>query len=324
MFRTPVNPTSSPHKIQINTKVLSIGSCFAQAIGKRLTENKFNASTNPFGTLFNPASIFNLLMLSLKNHPPKENSYLIRDEVHYNYNFHSDFASPNKEALEEKIKNALSQTHDFIKNADCIIITLGTAFYYEKKDNAEIVANCHKMPSTFFEKKMLKPEEILTRFAQFYEAFQVINAKTRFIFTVSPVRHIRDTLAQNSVSKASLRLAVEEIIQKYPENTTYFPSYELMMDDLRDYRFYKADMIHPTEVAEDYIWEQWVNAYLDTEAREFLKEWEKIKRALTHRSFQPTSAQHQQFILKTIEQLNLLSKKVDVRNEIQALKKQLL
>lgn len=324
MFRTPITVNPSPKKIQLSSKVLSIGSCFAQAIGKRLIENKFNARTNPFGTLFNPASIFNLLTHSLNNLPPRADSYLLRDDIHYNYNFHSDFSAKSKEELEEQIENTLSKTHNFIKSVDWIIITLGTAFYYEKKDSSEIVANCHKMPSAFFEKKMLKPEEIQTRFAQFYQAFQAVNPKAHFIFTVSPVRHIRDTLVQNSVSKASLRLAVEEIIQHYPENIAYFPSYELMMDDLRDYRFYKADMIHPTEVAEDYIWEQWVNAYLDVEAREFLKDWEKIKRALAHHSFQLASAQHQQFILKTIEQLNLLNKKVDVRNEVQVLKKQLL
>ncbi|MEK6476952.1 GSCFA domain-containing protein [Catalinimonas sp. 4WD22] len=324
MFRTPVTITPSSDKLQLSSKVLSIGSCFAQAIGKRLTENKFDAYNNPFGTLFNPASIFNLLIHSLNNQPPKEDSYLLRDNVHYNYNFHSDFASESKEGLQKQIENALSQTHNFLENADWIIITLGTAFYYEKKNNGEIVANCHKMPSAIFEKKILKPEEIQTRFTHFYENFHGINQKARFIFSVSPVRHIRDTLVQNTVSKATLRLAVEEIVQNYPENTAYFPSYELMMDDLRDYRFYKADMIHPTEVAEDYIWEQWVSAYLDVEAREFLKEWEKIKRALAHRSFQPASKQHQQFILKTIEQLNLLSKQVDVRNEVEALKKQLL
>ncbi|MDF9796012.1 hypothetical protein OKW21_001275 [Catalinimonas alkaloidigena] len=324
MFRTPVTVNPSPHKIQLGSKVLSIGSCFAQAIGRRLAENKFQAYTNPFGTLFNPASIFNLLSLSLNNQLPEENSYLKRDHMHYNYLLHSDFASQNKEMLEDQIGNALSQTHDFIKGADWLIITLGTAFYYQKKDTGDIVANCHKMPSDFFEKKIFQSAEVKKHFTHFYQAFQTLNPKAQIIFTVSPVRHIRDTLIQNTVSKATLRLAVEEIIQHYPENTTYFPSYEFMMDDLRDYRFYKADMIHPTEVAEDYIWEQWVKTYLHVEAREFLKEWEKIKRALAHRSFQPASERHQQFILKTIEQLNLLSKQVDVSNEVQALKSQLL
>ncbi|WPP52073.1 GSCFA domain-containing protein [Catalinimonas niigatensis] len=323
MFRTPVNTEPSPHKIKLDSAVLSTGSCFAQVIGKRLMENKFPILANPFGTLYNPASIFRLLYDSMNTYLPQEETYLIRHGIHFNYKFHSDFSAENRKALETQIEQALLSTHTFLKKAEWIIITLGTAYVYERLDNGHIVANCHKTPSAHFNKRLLSPEEIQTCFEQIYLAMNAFNERARFIFTVSPVRHIRDTLVQNSVSKASLRLAIEQIIQQHPDKTHYFPSYEIMMDDLRDYRFYKADMIHPNEVAEDYIWDQWVNAYMDDEAIEFMRQWKKIQKALEHRAFHPASEQHQRFILKTIEQLNHLHKKVDVSNELNALKKQL-
>lgn len=323
MFRTPVNIESSPHKIQLNSAILSTGSCFAQVIGKRLMENKLPVLVNPFGTLYNPASIFRLLHDAINAYMPQEETYISRHDIHFNYKFHSDFSAENREALEAQIEQALLSTREFLKTADWIIITLGTAYAYERTDNGRIVANCHKMPSSYFNKRLLTPEEIQTRFEQVYLAMNAFNEKARFIFTVSPVRHIRDTLVQNSVSKASLRLAIEQILRHHPDKTHYFPSYEIMMDDLRDYRFYKADMIHPTEVAEDYIWNQWVNTYMHDEAIAFMSQWKKIQQALEHRPFHPASEQHQRFILKTIEQLNHLSNKVDVSSELKVLKQQL-
>jgi len=323
MFRTPVNVTASRHKIHLQSPVLSIGSCFAQMIGQRLISNKFDAQANPFGTLFNPASIFRLLQEAVEQHLPPAESYLKRDDFYYNYLFHSDFTAPEQAGLEQQIQQALQATRDFLERADWLIVTLGTAYTYQRKSNEEIVANCHKMPADLFCKTLLSPQEIRMRFEQLLQSLRTINGKLRFIFTVSPVRHIRDTLTQNTVSKASLRLAIEQILEHHPEHTHYFPSYEIMMDDLRDYRFYEADMIHPTQVAEDYIWDKWTEAYLDDETLSFLPQWYKVSKALKHRSFHPDSAQHQKFISKTIEQLNLLSKKVDVSQEIEVLKKQL-
>ncbi len=292
-------------------------------MGQRLIENKFQALVNPFGTLYNPASVFHLLQDTINLYLPHEDTYLTRDGIYYNYMFHSDFSADSRDNLESRIEREFQKTREFLKNAEWIIVTLGTAFTYEMMTNGRIVANCHKMPADQFNKRLLSPEEIQTRFEQFYLTMKAFNENARFIFTVSPVRHVRDTLVQNSVSKASLRLAIENILQYHPENTHYFPSYEIMMDDLRDYRFYQADMLHPSDVAEEYIWEKWAHTYMDEEVLEFISQWKKVRKAIGHRAFHPSSSQHQRFILKTVEQLEHLNEKVDLANEINDLKKQL-
>ena len=323
MFRTEISIEPSSEKISLRHPILSIGSCFATVIGQRLADRKFNTRVNPFGTIYNPASIFRLLHDSINMHMPHEETFLQREDMHYNFKFHSDFAANSHEELETIIEDQLLATHKHLKHARWIIVTLGTALCYERVDNNHIVANCHKMPASFFRQRMLLPEEIITRFEQVYLAMKAFNDKAQFIFTVSPVRHVRETLVRNAASKASLRLAVEEITQHYPDVVRYFPSYEIMMDDLRDYRFYAPDMIHPDSLAEDYIWEKWVETYLDENAVEFMIRWEKIRRALQHRPFQPDSEEHQRFVRKTIEQLEQLGKVVDVREEMKRMKKQL-
>lgn len=323
MFRTEISIEPSKEKISLQDSILSIGSCFAGVIGQRLVDHKFNTLVNPFGTLYNPASIFQLLLDSIRDNKPPEDSYLKRQDVYFNYSFHSDFANTSQQKLAENIAQILQTTRNQLTEVRWLIITLGTAFCYERIDNGQIVANCHKTPASRFSQRMLAQEEIVSRFEAFFRAMQSLNGRVRYIFTVSPVRHIRDTLVRNTASKASLRLAVEEIIQKHPDTAQYFPSYEIMMDDLRDYRFYKADMIHPSQVAEDYIWNKWMNTYLEDPARGFIAKWDKIKKAIEHRPFQPASEEHQRFVRKTIKQLEQLSKVVDVSEEMKRMKKQL-
>jgi len=323
MFRTEVYQEPSPHKINLKDPVLCIGSCFAEIIGRRLHRNKFRALVNPFGTLYNPASIFHLLYDSINSYMPPPESYLQREEQFFNFRFHSDYTAESQEDLEIKIGRALDSTRDHLKECQWVIITLGTALCYERMDNGQIVANCHKMPASYFHQRMLDPQEIVMRFEQMYLAAKAFNENARFIFTLSPVRHIRDTLVRNSVSKAVLRLAIERILALYPEDVAYFPSYEIMMDDLRDYRFYEADMIHPNKVAQDYIWDKWVETYLDDPAIEFLMKWDKLSKALEHRPFNRNSQAHQRFVTKTITQLEQLAGVVDVSVEIERMKKQL-
>ncbi len=323
MFRTEISIEPTIEKISLRHPILSIGSCFAGVIGQRLLDHKFNALVNPFGTLYNPAAIFRLLQDSINTSLPSDESYLHRQDRFYNFKFHSNVVAESRAALEETITIKLQSTREYLKHTRWIIITLGTALCYERQDNGQIVANCHKMPSSLFRQRMLSPEEISIRFDQLYLDIKALNEQARFIFTVSPVRHLRDTLVRNAASKASLRLGIEQITHQYPQDVQYFPSYELMMDDLRDYRFYAADMIHPNEVAQDYIWEKWWNTYLDEQAIEFLLRWEKIHRAMQHRAFQPASEEHQRFVRKTIEQLTQLSKVVDVSEELKRMKKQL-
>jgi hypothetical protein len=193
---------------------------------------------------------------------------------------------------------------------------------YENKKSKEIVSNCHKKPQINFDKFLLSQKRIVESFEKFYQELKNINKEVRIILTVSPVRHIKDTLELNSVSKSILRLTCHTLSGAYSD-IEYFPSNEIMIDDLRDYRFYKADMIHPSEVAIDYIWEKFGETYFGEETLKFIGEWSKIKSALNHKPFQSDSPAHQQFLKETLSKLNQLKSRVDVSEEIEALKEQL-
>lgn len=322
MFRTELHITPSGSKISLQSPVISIGSCFSNCTGLKLTENKFDTLTNPFGVIYNPLSIFKLLGYAIDNRLPDKSTYLENQDVFRNYDFHSDFSAIEQASLEDKIAQSITRTSGFLQNAEWLILTPGTAFVYQLKETGNIVANCHKVPSGNFEKRLLGPEEITASFDNLYDRLNNLNKKLKLIFTVSPVRHIKDTLELNALSKSVLRVACGRLAEKY-DDVDYFPSYEIMMDDLRDYRFYKADMLHPTEVAEDYIWNKFSKTYFDQETLEFVEKWHKILKAMRHRPFHPNTPAYQQFVQKTIRELNDLSNKVDVTKEIESLKKNL-
>ncbi len=324
MFTTPVHIPPSPQKISLSHRLFCVGSCFAQTIGERWLANKFTARVNPFGTLYNPVSVFRLMQYALDGQRPEAATYLERDGYHFNYDFHSDLYAPTREELLIRIDNLLQQTQQFLSTADWIIITLGSAFVYELKETNQVVANCHKVPAATFRRRLLSVEEIDVCFTRFKAQLEVVNPNTRYLFTVSPVRHARDTLEQNTVSKAVLRLAIEPWRQRDPERVHYFPAYEIMLDELRDYRYYAADMLHPSGVAQDYIWQRLTDAYLDEEAQAFLIRWTKIRQALAHRPFRADSPAHRKFLANTLIQLKQLDELVDVHTEINRLEQQLL
>ncbi|MEM6846299.1 MAG: GSCFA domain-containing protein [Bacteroidota bacterium] len=324
MFRTPVEIPSHSHRIALHQPLLLVGSCFAQAMGERFQRNKFCAWVNPFGTLYNPLSVFQLLVNAVHQIMPADDTYLVNQDIHFNYQFHSDFSGGSRADLQAQLEQTLSSTRQYLKDCQWLILTLGSAFAYEHKDSGQLVSNCHKMPAQLFQRRLLTSEEITVQFDQLYQTLQSWNPEIRYIFTVSPVRHVRDTLVQNSVSKSVLRLATHTLQQKYPDDIYYFPSYEIMMDELRDYRFYRDDMLHPSEVAEEYIWQQFAGHCLNAEAKSFLKTWKSLYQALQHRAFHPASEAHQQFLYKTINRLKQLSQQVDVTAEIQELERQII
>ena len=324
MFRTPISPTSLPEPIRLKDHLLCIGSCFAQVMGRRFSENKFTTRINPFGIIYNPVSICRLLQNTIQNKLPPASTYVERDGLYFNYLLHSDFHATGQKELQAQIAQAMTDTQEFLRTTHWLVITLGTAFYYEHRATQQVVANCHKMPARTFEKQRLEPSEIVEAFEELFSVAQAFNPTLRYLFTVSPVRHVRDTLEQNSVSKAALRLTIDCLQRQHPDKVHYFPSYEIMLDDLRDYRFYTADMLHPSEVAEDYIWDKLVHSCLAPEAVDFLQQWQSVQRAMQHRAFHPTSAAHQQFLRQTLQQLKQLGDKVDVHSEIQHLEQQLV
>lgn len=324
MFTTPVRIPPPPRKISLSHRLFCVGSCFAQTMGQRWRVNKFIARVNPFGTLYNPVSVFRLMQYALNGQRPEATTYLERDGYHFNYDFHSDLHAPTREALQTQIDGILEQTRQFLSTTDWIVITWGSAFVYELQETNQVVANCHKMPASAFHRRLLSVEEIDDRFTQLKAQLEAVNPNAHYLFTVSPVRHLRDTLEQNTVSKATLRLAIERWRQRDSERTHYFPAYEIMLDELRDYRYYAADMLHPSPVAQDYLWQRLTDTYLDEEAQAFLVRWAKIRQALEHRPFHPSSPAHRKFLANTLDQLKQLRPLVDVHTEINRLEQQLL
>lgn len=325
-FRTtfPIAPTS--FQIDLQTPVLSMGSCFAHTMGQRLQQNKFQVLNNPFGVIFNPLSVFKLLDAAITKtcHDLLQDDNLVENNgVWYHYDAHSDIWAGNLPELKEKVRSKIEETHQFLQATQVLILTLGTAYAYFRKDNDALVANCHKVPQKFFEKRLLTTQETIGGFAKFYKQLQRTYPNIKVIVTVSPVRHIKDTLPFNQVSKATLRLACHYITEQFP-TVTYFPSYELLLDDLRDYRFFAKDMIHPTQVAEDYIWDKFTQTFMSETTLSFLKKWQKIHQSLNHRAFHPSSDTHQQFLKKLLNKLKEIQHQVDVTQEITQVEKQLL
>lgn len=322
LFRTVVSPKKAKRSLTLKNRVFTIGSCFAEAMGMRLKNFKFFSCVNPFGTVYNPVSIHTLLKQSMDNERVAEHTYVENNGLHFNYNFHSQLSSPGRKELEVLLEETVRVAQTALADIDTVLITYGTAWVYERNDTKEVVANCHKVPQHNFTKRLLTEEEINASFEHFYRNLKAVNPKARIILTISPVRHIKDTLELNSISKSILRKICYDLTEKY-EDVDYFPAYEIMIDDLRDYRFYKSDMLHPTEEAEDYIWENFLESYFDDEAKSFVTHWTSIVSALNHKPFHPNSETHQKFLRDTLKRIQQFAAIVDVSAEIKGIQEQL-
>jgi hypothetical protein len=317
-----VSPGISSRKILLNDPLFLIGSCFSENIGNKLSENKFDNLSNPYGVIYNPVSIFNLMVEALLEKPANEDLILTNQGIYRHYNYHSDIAALNKEELLFQIGEANKYSKIYLLQSKWILITLGTSIVYYHKKLKEIVSNCHKVPAKEFEKKRLHPDQILKGFDAFYQTLGSLNKDFNIILTVSPVRHIRDSFETNSISKSILRYACGLLSESY-DNVQYFPSFEIMMDDLRDYRFYDTDMLHPNATAIDYIWELFQQSYFSDETRQFIRDWGKIRNAMHHKPFFPDSKEHQKFLRSTVQKLKTFREKVDISDELKLLEKQL-
>lgn len=318
-LRTELQIPESPHKISLHTPVLTIGSCFAEVMGSRLLENKIPALANPFGTIFNPIAMVKLIKQAIGQDAPDENLYIENQGLWFHYDFHSSLWASSKQDLKEVLLQKLEEVKDWLKKTDFLIFTFGTAFVYRHIASDQIVANCHKIPAKQFQKELLSINEIIESFALI---LPFLDKKPQIILTVSPVRHTRDTLPLNTVSKSILRVACHQLSESIP-NVHYFPAYEILLDDLRDYRFYKSDLIHPNEVAEAYIFEQFSRTYFDLPLQKFIVEWQKIRQALAHRPLQSQSKTHQKFLGNLLQKLVQMPPFLDVETEIEWVKKQM-
>ncbi len=340
-FRTELNPIPLQQKINVSDKIFLMGSCFSENIGQKLLENKFETLINPFGVIFNPLSVIQLLEWVMEGENGNsfikniENQYVQHDEVFYNYHLHSKIANQDKEELKQIIQEKAKQTHDFLANANTIILTFGTAFMYElmeennEKDNRVLISNCHKQSKNLFNKELIDLEIAKTKFEKFINQLNLFAKKhnlqqKQIIITVSPVRHLKEGLVENNVSKSILRVLAHCLTEEF-ENVIYFPSYELVLDDLRDYRFYENDLLHPNKQAVDYIWQKFSESCLDNNTQNFLKKWQKISSSLAHKPFFPNRKSHQDFTQKLILELENIGKefKVNVKEEIDFLRSNL-
>lgn len=308
---TTVKTESGGIKISHRSHILFIGSCFATNIGTKLQERAFDIEINPFGVLYNPLSIATALERIADGSPFTEESPEIFEHngLWHSILHHSDFSHQSREEALRRMNNSLGNAHTKIDGYDIIFITLGTAYTYTRKSDNRIVGNCHKLPGNNFSRRLLEIDEITDKLGSTISHYMSINPKTKFIFTVSPIRHLRDGAHDNQKSKATLLLAVDRIMEHFPTNTSYFPAYEIMLDELRDYRFFADDMVHPSTKAIEYIWERFSECYFDKETDSINNRIEEIVRGLGHRPFNAGAATYIEFLE------NLQQKILSIREE---------
>lgn len=303
-LQTTVVMPKSRIRIGHSDGIVLLGSCFADNIGMRLKSAKFNTLCNPFGTLYNPASIawhLDRCMDAVVMSDTSDDLFVDGVGIWHSWMHHTSFSAPDEHELSYKINHAWQETSNALRRAKTLIVTFGTAIVYTLSDSGRIVANCHKQPDSLFKRRWLSPEEISGSWMPIIQRLKTINPDIDIIFTVSPIRHKRDGLHANQVSKATLLLAVDRIIQEAQSISgtgavEYFPSYEIMMDELRDYRFYADDMIHPSELAVEYIWEKVSDTYMDRPTKELMSQLGKITKALQHRPIGPDTQTYHKFI----------------------------
>ncbi len=307
-FTTPVSIKSEEPKIDYSSKILLLGSCFAENITKKLDYYKLRNLSNPFGILYHPAAIEKLILNSLRDFEYSEKDVFLHNERWHCFDAHSRLSNPVKEKLINQLNLALRNIREYLLGASHLIITLGTSRVYKLKENEKTVANCHKIPQNEFSRELLSVAEIKSSLLNIISEVKKLNPSINVIFNVSPVRHIKDGLIENNISKAHLLAALNEATGQ--ERVSYFPSYEILTDELRDYRFYADDLIHPSNLAIEYIWERFVKAWFSSEAAGLLQEVESIQKALSHKPFNKNSEAYKKFVNTLRNKIISLKQKV--------------
>jgi len=296
-LQTQINIPGQEPKIGYDSKLVLLGSCFSENMGAKLSYFKFQHLQNPFGILFHPFAIEKLIQKAVNQYVYTEEDLVFHNEQWHCFDAHSRLSSSHKKDLLQQLNDSLKQTFDWLKEASHVIFTYGTSWIYQYKSTGNYVANCHKIPQREFDKKLISADEIQESIQNTLQLLQQINPSIHCIFTISPVRHLKDGFIENQQSKAALITAVHQSISSVKQSA-YFPSYELMMDELRDYRFYDLDMLHPNTLASDYIWQRFVKTWVDSSALPVMKKVESLQRNLEHKSFNPRSEAHQKFLAK--------------------------
>jgi hypothetical protein len=313
-FRTEINLKKYDFEINYQKNLFFIGSCFSENISNLFKEYKFQVFSNPSGILYNPISILQILNFII------DNKLFTKDDLFYSNNkwlsfyHHGSFSNKDLNSTLEKININLKNANNFLKNTDYLFITLGSAFVYELKENNLIVANCHKLSSKLFNQRLLEVQEIKDNYISLMKKLINFNKNMKIIFTVSPIRYLKYGNEQNTYSKAILFVSINEL-KKLFKNIYYFPAYELLLDDLRDYRFYDEDMIHPSHQAINYIWDKLINSMLEKKSIVIIKKIEKILLAKKHIPINPESEEYKKFCIKIINIIESISNQYNINLE---------
>jgi hypothetical protein len=281
--------------IDYSSKLVLLGSCFAENMAEKFSYYKFQNEVNPLGVLFHPIAILDLLTRAHENNPYSEKDIFFSNGCWQSFQSHSRLNSISQIEILDHLNKALKSTQDQLKNASHVILTFGTAWVYEHIQSKTIVANCHKQPQKEFEKSILSIDQLQDTFNSIISILKSFNPKVTVVFSISPVRHLKDGFVENNLSKAHLITALHSVINT-TENTHYFPSYELLMDELRDYRFYKQDMVHPNQIAIDYVWEKFQPIWIDADVNPIMQEVNQLQKGFAHKPFNPLAEEHAIFL----------------------------
>jgi hypothetical protein len=317
LFRTPVPVSTINAPIDHTHRILMIGSCFSENIFSKLTVNHFNAQSNPTGIIYNPKSIATILHRLLEGKPYSRDDIFFNAGLWKSFDHHSMFCDPDSDRCLDHINDVFTRAANMIKNTDMVVLTLGSSFVYELKNGGRIVANCHKLPDSNYIRRLLTVDEIVKDCSDVFNKLLYCKSSMRIVMTVSPVRHLRDNPQENSVSKAHLSAAVYTL-QHLFDSVYYFPAYEIMLDELRDYRFFAPDMVHPSEVAVDFIWERFRQACIDKRANRFIERYKNIIAARSHNFNFPQSEASKEFRnvqLRLLDQLKVDFPGIDLKND---------
>lgn len=309
MFTTPVDIPTPAFRFSYDDCILMLGSCFADNIGERLRENKFCVTVNPFGTLYNPASIAEAIQLLFRREELTEADLFYHEGLYHSFAHHSRYSRPQVVDCLEEMNRDLRVASDDLYKTTRLIVTFGTAYVYRLKKTGKVVANCHKLPEQEFLRERLTVEQITTEWRAILQQLWEYCPGIKVLFTVSPIRHNRDGAHENQLSKSTLLLATDMICREFPEQTGYFPAYEIMMDELRDYRYYAEDMIHPSALAVKYIWQRFTEAMMSGNTRQVYEEWKVLKQAIDHRPLHPENEKYQLFVQQTLQKIEQFQSK---------------
>ena len=324
-FRTQVELPKKETEIRHSDRIMLFGSCFAENIGNLLLTNKFRCDVNPFGTLYNPLSVVEALWQIISHQTYTEEDLFCSRGRWHSWMHHSSFSAATATACLSSINKRLFQASEELRQLDWLVITWGTAFAYWLKEQTMVVGNCHKQPDSLFTRQLLSVEEIRSEWECVLVELRKINPSLKILFTVSPIRHIKDSMHGNQISKSTLLLATDELCRRW-SNCYYFPSYEIMMDELRDYRFYADDMLHPSPVAVSYLWECFTVCYFSRETGQIMKEWEDIRKAVNHKPFDAQSETYRNFLTQIVLKIERLKEKFpyfDLQKELEQCQAQL-